>query len=1475
MLQLANDSGASPNDRVSNDATIAGTVSDASPIASLRAGFGSDPAGFTSILDVLQGDGRFTLDAARLATIHGGALADGGYTLRLLASDLAGNTSAMGELAFTLDTTAPIVASFGLDPASDTGVLGDLETSASVATLRGLSEAGIAGSIGVSLGRQQTTADADGAFSFVDQPLLLGDNAFAIVLSDAAGNSTQATLTVTRVEPPIEDHTAPTLAAGLLIDSGRSNSDGITSQATISGMATDEQALTILRAGFGNDPATFVDVLDSVQADGRFTLDAARLALINGGALPDGSYTLGLRAGDAAGNVAATSVAFVLDTQAPAAPSFGLSLASDSGALGDGNTEAARVTLLGSAEANADLLLLETGATGVASSSGSFFLPDVALALGDNTLTLRAIDAAGNAAQTSLLLQRSAAQSSGDAVLQWNDIALAAIQLDASTPPVATRGLAMLSITVLDTVSACEGTPGYYVSRSAPAGASLDAAIAAAAERMLAYLYPAQQANFAAALAATLAGIADGPAKTDAVALGRAIADDVIALRRGDGFDDFVDFNAGTLAGQWQATAPMYAPALLPQWATLQPFAMSSPSDFRPAPPPALDSATYTADFAEVKALGSASGSTRSAEQTEIARFWADGAGTDTPPGHWNRIAATLASSSGNSLAANARLFATLNVALADATITAWDAKYTYQAWRPITAIRAAESDGNDATTADAQWTSLLINPPFPEYVSGHSTYSGAAEAVLGSAFGPDTAFTIDSEGLPGVQRSYASVHDAAEEAGRSRIYGGIHFEYGNQAGLAAGRALGQQVLEVFAAGTDTQAPRLLLDQADGLVSADNLSFSGRVLDALSGVATLEGALDAAQPVPIAFDAEGRFSLPTAFTLGGAADGVHTLTLTATDARGNTSAPFTLGFTLDTRAPDITVTSLSDGDALGADSRLAGTADPTGSTLISLSYAFDGGQAVPVSFDATTGQFDTALDLAKLGTGAHTLTLTATDAAGNNTASTLNLTLPELIPLTITRATPSSGADDVGATFRPQVFFSRAVDVTTLNSSNFYATDTTGTRLAATIVPALDGSFAWLFLTNPMPGASTISIHVVGDSIRAAVGGQALDADGDGTAGGSFVYRFTTVSVTPIAGTTISGRLLDPGDDLKPMTFDDIRSGPDGVLHTADDVFLNPIAGAKVYILGLEGNVVYTDADGTFHLDQVPAGNVKLAIDGRTASNAPSGAFYPEMVLDLTIEVGYDNTVMGSMGTREAMAANEERQEVYLPRLQTSILQTVSDSTTTEVGVDAASAPNLTGEQRAQLKLEVQPGTLIDADGNVMSGGQVGISTVPPELVRDMLPPGVLQHTFDITIQAPGVAAFATPLEITFPNVFNAAPGEKLNFLSFDHTTGRLVIEGTATVSADGKSVTTDPGQGITKPGWHGLINSIFRILGHFGSPPKKTSPAFPLDVEFASSDAPSTYVLNTALTDFLIGNGHPRWPVKFPHLWSLQNPPP
>jgi membrane-associated phospholipid phosphatase len=200
-----------------------------------------------------------------------------------------------------------------------------------------------------------------------------------------------------------------------------------------------------------------------------------------------------------------------------------------------------------------------------------------------------------------------------------------------------------------------------------------------------------------------------------------------------------------------------------------------------------------------VKAWGTVNSTNRTPEQTAIARFWSDFSYTVTPPGHWNQIAQNVVTNRQTSLLESARLFALLNIAMADAGIIAWDAKYVYNFWRPVTAIQEADTDGNADTEPDANWTSLLNTPPFPEYISGHSTFSSAAATVLTSFCGTDqVSFTVGSDALPGVFRSYNSFAAAAEEIGLSRIYGGIHFLSADLDGLEAGHRLGNYVLQNF-----------------------------------------------------------------------------------------------------------------------------------------------------------------------------------------------------------------------------------------------------------------------------------------------------------------------------------------------------------------------------------------------------------------------------------------------------------------------------------------------------------------------------------------------------------------------------------------------------------------------------------------------------------------------------------------------------
>jgi len=374
----------------------------------------------------------------------------------------------------------------------------------------------------------------------------------------------------------------------------------------------------------------------------------------------------------------------------------------------------------------------------------------------------------------------------GDVVTDWNNAALDAIRTDRTAPPIASRSLAIAHVAIYDAVNGIARTHEPYLLPSAvSASASRVAAASAAAHQALVSLFPSHTSTFDALHATILAGIPNGPQKTNGITWGEFVATQILTARANDGSNAIVQPPGGSGPGVWIPTPPAFLPYLLPQWGFVVPFGMGSSSQFRPPGPPSLDSQRYAADYEEVKELGALVGSTRTEDQTEIALFWADGAGTETPPGHWNSIAQIIGAGRGNTLEENGRLFALLNIAMADAAICSWDAKYIYHFWRPVTAIAFAEPQLN--------WMSFIVTPPFPDYTSGHSTFSAAAATVLPLFFGTeDLPFTTGSDFLPGVFRSFSTCQDAAEEAALSRIYGGIHFRSASEDGLQAGSSIGE-----------------------------------------------------------------------------------------------------------------------------------------------------------------------------------------------------------------------------------------------------------------------------------------------------------------------------------------------------------------------------------------------------------------------------------------------------------------------------------------------------------------------------------------------------------------------------------------------------------------------------------------------------------------------------------------------------------
>jgi hypothetical protein len=385
-----------------------------------------------------------------------------------------------------------------------------------------------------------------------------------------------------------------------------------------------------------------------------------------------------------------------------------------------------------------------------------------------------------------------------DVIVDWNAMLLNAIQAVETSPPIAARHQAMVHAAMFDAVNGIEGHYQNFLVNRAPewAGASSIAAAAQAAYQVLVDLYPTQQSEFAMQLARSLAEVSDRTAADRGIAIGRLVGDQMLTHRRNDGIALAQDgYTPGTAPGSYQFTRPDNFVAL-PKFGQVVPFVMDDVNHFVPHGSPVYGSDAYAAELNEVQRLGGIDSPGRTGDQAEIALFWGyDRPDTFRPPAQWDQIAETIAMREGTSLLTNARLFAHLNLAQADAGIVAWQAKYQTNQLRPITSVRVADQDGRADTIADANWQSFLPTPPFPDYISGHATFGGAAATVLEAYFGQNYAFTMTSQEMPGVYRSFDSFAAAAAENGVSRVYAGVHVQSSSRDGIMAGNNVANYVL--------------------------------------------------------------------------------------------------------------------------------------------------------------------------------------------------------------------------------------------------------------------------------------------------------------------------------------------------------------------------------------------------------------------------------------------------------------------------------------------------------------------------------------------------------------------------------------------------------------------------------------------------------------------------------------------------------
>jgi hypothetical protein len=419
----------------------------------------------------------------------------------------------------------------------------------------------------------------------------------------------------------------------------------------------------------------------------------------------------------------------------------------------------------------------------------------------------------------SLMTTAFIAPAVANEVLTWNETALKVSKADGQNNMQVTRTLAMVQGAVHDALNAINRRyAAYYFEGPGETGASPDAAVAAAAHTVLvgvvsSFGTPAQKMAALAmaedAYMASLSRVSNDAAKTQGVAVGRAAGAAMLALRKDDGATKDTPYTPGTGLGKWRPhpnpdppnppiadaeRARGYAPSSVPGWGNVTPFTLLSASQFWLPGPPALTSETYAKDYNEVKSLGGQVSTARTPEQTEIARFWFQG------PSSMYQIARTVAAQRNLDAWDSARLLGLTSMVMADDYIAGFKIRYVYDFWRPVTAIREGDTDGNDATAGDPSWNSLQNTPAVSDYPSTQSTFSGAVAEVLAGVLGTDqVSFSLTSgPPFPDIKRSFTSFSQVAQESADSRVYAGIHFRTACKDGLTLGRKIGQRALALY-----------------------------------------------------------------------------------------------------------------------------------------------------------------------------------------------------------------------------------------------------------------------------------------------------------------------------------------------------------------------------------------------------------------------------------------------------------------------------------------------------------------------------------------------------------------------------------------------------------------------------------------------------------------------------------------------------